>query len=1144
MANFFQNIVNDFKRGVTEVVKPFKKPKQRAINFPVGEGLKPEQRQVTQQTKTTTGTNFFSDIVKDFKGGAGVIKQGIQEKSKQISERLKKDFNAPTENQPYLKAAKIIGKRLKVAAKEGERKAERTFELSGKLARKEITKTEEQELVRNLYEMEFTGGITNVARKAAPGLVSKGISFLKSKFTKKATQEIPDFVKMIKQNVPQQLGRYSPEAQKIAESIDVSKARDMDEALNMIKKALPGDVKQIRGIMPTFRHWKGSYDTVKLGGDATPEQLSQAIGKNVLNDIDDMLQSPRKLVNRFQESKSKLIQGKEKLRVDWTDRFAPIQSFVAKAKKITGVEIKPDENPYIAARIFSGIGGKVNNRLDTLGRIIKESGDQPNLSKYLLLKRMEERAGREFSNPRGIDIEEARKGLGQLKTQLGDNFITIENATKKVYQYSDDLLKYTRDNGIISEKTYSAIKAKNLNYTPFDVIDYIGEQADNIPRGSNAFSVGRQNLVKALQGTERDVADPLEALVRKTYKTIDLVERNKVAQKLIALRTKSPALQEVIIDGSKGIPKDFEKINMFRNGIKEEWAVPRGIGESMKSLGEKELDAATRLVGILNRSFRAGTTTYNAAFVVPNAIRDVQSAKIAAKHGFSFNNWFKGLFHVVKGKTIGDKLYQQWLEEGGSFSTRGQVFGGSIQKTLKNITEGRTSKAIKTIVNPIKLLKEFSEVIEETPRVGTFQRALKKGGSATEAAYEARNATVDFAKRGLKMKVANAWIPFLNARLQGNLNIIRAFKEHPAKAATQVALWIGAPTLTTYLYNRRQEGFDKVPQYVKDNYFTVITGTYKNKEGEVLPKMITIPKGDVGRFFGNPIENLLAFMDKKSGKSFNRIALQMFSDVSPITFAEEGKLKLTKAAGELLPPLPKAGIEISANKDFFRQQTIVPKRLEKVSPKYQAGKWTTETAKLIGEALNISPAKLEHVAKAAFGTVVSQPLQASDVVLKKTGIVKEKPSELTKEERIAKIPVVSRFFKVGRESDDKEWERLNQLEREEADRQFLIEKKAQEILEKIKTGKTKEEKKIALQEAAGDKKLEEKLMGLIKAEGLNLKSIDKKLRSLSPPERAKFIKEELKKIKDKDDKKDYLIELTKKGILTEETMESLVITSP
>ena len=70
-------------------------------------------------------------------------------------------------------------------------------------------------------------------------------------------------------------------------------------------------------------------------------------------------------------------------------------------------------------------------------------------------------------------------------------------------------------------------------------------------------------------------------------------------------------------------------------------------------------------------------------------------------------------------------------------------------------------------------------------------------------------------------------------------------------------------------------------------------------------------------------------------------------------------------------------VEAIANRNTFTNTNIVPYYMEKGEPAYQSRQSTNEIARLVGEAMNISPMKIEHVLSGCTGTLGGYALSLS-----------------------------------------------------------------------------------------------------------------------------------------------------------------------
>ena len=857
--------------------------------------------------------------------------------------------------------------------------------------------------------------------------------------------------------------------------------------------------------------------------------------------IDDVIKEPSKLQpKKIEEATKQFI---TKARVELTDRFAPIANFKKTAERVSGKTVPLEDDPYIAARLYQGVMGKIEGKLETLGSAIKIAGthgstEQRQLSRLLLAERIKERALRGFKNPGNLGVKQADEAIALIKKD--PKFPQIQKAQLAVYKFADDLLLDVKNAGIIDEASFKSIKANNQRYTPFDVVEHI-EDNQNVIRAGKTFNVATQDAIKAIRGTTKDVIDPLEAYVRKTAKVTALIERNKVTQKFVGLRNLSKEMEELIVPIKSGVavPSGMEKISVFRNGVKEDWATLPEVADSMKGMNEQQMDMVTKMFSKFTSIFRAGVTVWNASFHIPNAIRDIQTAITVSKSGFRVVPDLPIGFAASIGKS---SLYKLWRNEGGAFSTAVSQYT-TPKITLKEITQSKAKGFIKTIVNPVKLIQEAGRVFEETTRLAVFRSALRRGETARGATFEARQATVDFSKAGTKIRIANLWIPFLNARLQGTLNVVRAVKERPTETILKATTMIGVPTISTYLWNRTHELYWEIPQYVKDHYFIIMTGEWTDSDGNVQPKYIQIPRGDIGRYIGNPLENFLVFLDGQDSKSLDELALQFFSDLSPVGFEREGVVSGERFLNDVLPPPLKVLGELTSNRKFFTGRPIIPRSLQEASPELQTLPWTGESARVIGEQLGISPAMIEHFTRQIFGEVGAQAMSGFDIIVRQSNLAPDiKKEETSKLEKLSRAPVIGRFIGItGGASEQRMWEELDKLKTESVDARIIAQQDAQEVFEAISSAITVEAKKELIEEFIRNGTLNDKVADSMLDEINKIDSISRAAKVLPIPQRAEFIVSALKQKKTPQEKKNLLEKLIEDKVLTNKVADFILL---
>lgn len=698
---------------------------------------------------------------------------------------------------------------------------------------------------------------------------------------------------------------------------------------------------------------------------------------------------------------------KEKTRIsfdafyqNFLDRFHPVTKLREIAIK-AGAKLRPGQDPLFRARAYLGVQGKAETQLfhktyritpegnvEWTGEGLKPilepvKGTIDDFENYLVARRVGELVKRDIET--GIDPQAARRAVAEAQTKYGPVF---EETAQKVTAYAHRLLDQLVENGRMAPDLANKIKASNQFYVPFQRAMDVMEEFGHIPQTRNVFNRIFSPIYK-IKGSERKIISPLESLIKGTYQITNAAERNAVAQSIVRLRSISPELEQLIVPTK---PKMFAAttaggeaafrpgqvqepgvIEVFENGARHFYRVPDELYKMMTGLNEEMANVLTRILAYPAKVLRAGATQLNPEFAVPNVVRDQWSAFFNAKYGFVPGwDFVKGLFSAI-GK--GD-LYYRWQASGGAQSMLVSLDRVANRATLQQLLGKRQV----TPTKPLDLLQAISELSEKPTRISVFERARQKV-SDVEAAFQSREATVDFARRGAKMKALNMIYAFFNARLQGIEKVGRTIRENPVRAGL-----MGAPfaliSVFTYLSQRNDPEYQEIPQWQKD-FFWVF---------KVKGKWLRVPKGDIGLLFGTPTEHVLAFLEKQDSQTFATLAKSVFGGVSPIS-----------DIGGILSTAFRPPLEVAVNYDLFRKQPIVPRSKQEKLPAEQYTPYTSELFKKVGEVLNVSPAKAEHLFTGFTAGLGRMGVDVADLVL-----FGRQLSEMPKD--ITQRPILRRFF--------------------------------------------------------------------------------------------------------------------------------------
>lgn len=672
-------------------------------------------------------------------------------------------------------------------------------------------------------------------------------------------------------------------------------------------------------------------------------------------------------------------------KANFYNRFDSIEKLVKKVELERGVKLKPSENPTYLVKQFLGGGGIANAKIDMeLTPIIKQTKNFDGLREYLVATRMNELAQRGLSK-RGDDM------LADLSKRVGpEEIANFDKISKELYKYQQKNLDDLLEVGVLTPEQHANILAKNQNYIPFNRV--LPDVVQGTTQSGQKIRVG-QSPIKAIKGSDKDIIDPIESMIRNTYDIQAVVQKQKVLRSLVDLAP------DEFVPLKSTASRNTPSMEMFINGKRQKFETSKPISDALNSMNEERLNAVVRMMSLPAKMLRSGATSLNVAFALPNIVRDQLSAAVNSKYGgVPIYDFVSGLASVIKK----DDAYKKWILSGADQASFFAQDRTTLSRGVQDITGGYKYKAGKLIKNPLELFRIAGDLSEKGSRVGVFKRAMR--GAAKEgltgedltlaAMRESREATIDFSQRGSKMKAYNALVPFLNARVQGTGKLIQSFKQRPVQTMAIGASIASVPAGVLYAYNtmdpEREKTYNEIPEYIKREYFVMVTG---DKE----TPFIKIPKGEVGKIFGNPVESFLASM-KTNDPAWKSTATSVIDSFLPVGSIDDPTRFITDSS----PTAVAVPYQMLSNYDAFRKSPIIGQFQKDLAPEQQYSKYNTETGKKIGAALGVSPAMLEFGISGFTGGLGRQGLQMADIA---QGV------DIPRNE----MPVMSRF--LGKEKD-------------------------------------------------------------------------------------------------------------------------------
>ncbi|MHC2164182.1 LPD38 domain-containing protein [Bradyrhizobium ottawaense] len=688
-----------------------------------------------------------------------------------------------------------------------------------------------------------------------------------------------------------------------------------------------------------------------------------------------------------------------------------------------------DEDAYQLARLTRGQFGKAEHFIEhgtfdfetykTNGPALKDilepmSKDLDGLRAYLASKRALEIEG--SGRKSGMDVEAAQRVAAEGEGKYG-------KAAAEIVDYQNKLLKYLKDSGVLSDKAFDAMVEAGKNYIPF----YRVMEPETGAGAGKSFGPG--NPVKKLKGSERDVVDPLESIIKNTYAYVSIAERNAVGIKLIdalkkdgaevaVSRAKSdPELvnylkengvtdPEAIVDFVKSaVPESGDTLGAFRDGVKETVKVnDPELVTAFRGLDQQSASLIAQVLAPPARWLRTGATL-SPDFMARNIVRDFMTAFVNSKGAlFSPVDTAKGLAGVIRK----DADFQDWLKGGGANSTMVALDRRYMQESLRSLAgeTGLMERSWNVITSPYRALRMVSELAENATRLGEFKKSVSAGGKAEiqAAAFASREVTLDFARIGANMRGANMAVAFMNAQLQGLDRVARGFADRPVNTMAKVAGGITLPSILLWWANKDDPRYKELPSWQRDLFWIVMTKDHVYR----IPKPF-----ELGVVFGSGVERTLESYFNDNPEAFDKFGKTLWEVVTP----------------SIVPTAAQPIVEQWANRSSMSDRTLIPHEMEKFLPEYQYTPYTTELAKKLGQVVSAfpgmrstavgpgapfgpvaraasSPILLENYIRAWTGGLGVYALQAADASLRKTGVL---PDPVTPTPTLADIPVVKAF---------------------------------------------------------------------------------------------------------------------------------------
>ena len=739
-----------------------------------------------------------------------------------------------------------------------------------------------------------------------------------------------------------------------------------ESAYNFIKSKLEANRPTATSLFPTnslgakitkgMPQGTGAASKNSLGGMGATKPTRFEINDDTNVDLNNLPQMSNQVVMNPQ---SKTGNFKTNLSNAYT-HIVNVLNPIVKFSKVTG------DNTAMLASNSANAGGTVSHIFDNalvdmngnkIGTSLKEiankvpKGQEVDFWNYMMQRRNINKA------------VEDKNVIANFNSRMSAQYAKeVESRNPKWKSIGDEVVKWIADfeqawgvnSGLIDQEFFNQLKLKDPNYVPAQREFTELESALTGGEVGKKF-VDQRTPLKTMQGSERDINNPLENIMRLVNTTVKSARYNQVGQSLLkTIRSNPKASQygEIVSEDEAKASRANNIVAVIENGQKQYIRI-NDIALLDALNGIPKSTYTVPVISNLTTAFKKITTQDNPLFGITNLARDLPTGYIYG------SQWNPFTYLLNEGKAFGQIAknganYQRYKAVGGGMSS----FFSSADAETAALNMNKT----KNVFQKVGIgFNKFNSMIEEATRLNEFSAVLSKTGDVQKALNAANDVTVNFSRGGDIIKTVDRnGVPYLNASIQGLDKLGKAFKpDRIAKTLFTGAVGITLPTLILYLFNRDNPYYDELSNRTKDTYF-VIPNMFgeKDNNGNAMT-FIKIPKSrELGMIFGALAERIAREVDGED-EAFKGFAGTLATNISPTNPLESG----------LIAPL----IGLKSNKDFAGR-TIIPQSMQDRSKSLQFDEKTSELTKFIAEyaakaGVELSPKEMDYLIDSWTGVV-------------------------------------------------------------------------------------------------------------------------------------------------------------------------------
>lgn len=826
-------------------------------------------------------------------------------------------------------------------------------------------------------------------------------------------------------------------------------------------------IRRALGLSPNMRNLLEA--TLKVAEEATrTKQTVPVITEAGMARQKPVAKTPASTVDAVARAEERSEKKGNEVRRQLQDRMLPAKQVVEELEKSHG-KLADEKNPYQAEAIMHGrIGQRINEfkdkfvdplldaikdgklKIDEVGEYL-QALNAPFRNRKISLRT-------EGANKAGSGMSSAVANAIVAKVENGPQAAEFKAVSDAARKMADEELRVRVEGGLMTKKQAAALIQTEPYYVPHKAdIDAAGEGwRSGLSKGIGVK--GKEHVAALGRSTRAD--NPIPFMIEQGQHAIRRAENDRVVRAFADMIRDNPieglwsvdkARTERFLNKQTGLVEertvsnslaDKEHVVPFKeNGeqhfIRFEGEYGKKLAKTLNNMDALQLHDQLKRLGTVTRAMARLSTTYNPAFGPINFLRDLGEAtlnisefgpKVVGNFAKNVPMAIAGSYQALLGKSgKWADIFREFDREGGRVHfmalENAEVISKRINRDLEAMAGNKKAQTAVAFRKVGEALEFFNDVLENATRVAAYQAMKDSGMTAPKAAFEARELTLNFTRKGeLGSGMSALWM-FSNAGAQGSARMARTLTTKGGQAAVGA---LGAATALLTLSNiyaggKDEDGktyYSKIPDYVRDNALTyVIPGT----KGKYVAIPFGFGFGAIKTAFERTME---MFLDPKAGDKkdqMGHIALNTIGAFNPLGSDKNPVSVIT-------PSVLRPGVQAYINKNF-RNTDIVPQyeHSKNIPESQKSFRNTSPVFKKTAEGLNelsggttkrsgyidVSPELIKHFLQAATGGAGTTLTQIGGMISK--GVTGQ-------EQDISDIPVARRLTgQVGFKDDQREY---------------------------------------------------------------------------------------------------------------------------